>query len=89
MVEKNNHSVEVPTGSLRLKGLKPTWELVAEFYHDRPFWRILATVLIVVSLLIGYAFGGLIGFLIGGVIAVIVDIIPVLREEKIIVTRPG
>ena len=89
MVEQNDHNIEVPEGSLRLKGLKPTWELVAKYYHDRPFWRILATTLIVLSLLIGYAVGGWIGLLVGAVIAVIVDIIPVFRGEKITVKRQG
>lgn len=89
MAEQNDHNIEVPAGSLRLKGLKPTWEHVAKFYHDRPFWRILAGVLIVASLFIGYAVGGWIGFLIGGVVAVIVDIVPAFSGETIIVKRQG
>ena len=89
MAEQNDHNIEVPAGSLRLKGLKPTWMIVTEFYRERPLWRILAVTLTVVSLFIGYAAGGWIGFLIGGVIAVIVDVITPISREKIIDRRHG
>ena len=89
MAEKNHHNIEVPAGSLRLKGLKLAWEHIAEFYHDRPFMRILAGILIVASLFIGYAVGGWIGFLVGGVVAVMVDIIPAFSGEKNTVKRQG
>ena len=89
MPEQDNHNIEVPEGSLRLKGLKPNWKLLAEFYRDNTYWRILAATLTVLSLLFGYAVGGLIGLLVGAVIAVIIDIIPAFHREKIVVERHG